>query len=155
MTGFSVSDAEAAIGDATESSRPSYTADTLDRLEHAGLDLRSVFFITGADAFRDIATWKGYPALLDRCHFVVVSRPGCSAGSMRTALPQLSGRMADASGFVPDRPTVFLVDAPTAPVSSTIVRERLGRGESIEGLVPPGVASYIDRHGLYRMHPGD
>ena len=34
------------------------------------------FFILGADAFAEIATWSRYPAVLDLAHFVVVSRPG-------------------------------------------------------------------------------
>ncbi len=46
---------------------PSYTSATLDRLTDSGIDVARLFFITGADAFRDIASWKDYPGLLDRC----------------------------------------------------------------------------------------
>jgi hypothetical protein len=42
------------------------------------------------------------------------------------------------------------VDAPTAPVSSTSVRARLGAGLSIEGLVLPGVEAHILKHRLYQ-----
>jgi nicotinate-nucleotide adenylyltransferase len=129
---------------------PSYTAATLDRLERLGEDLGTVFFITGADAFRDIPSWRMYPAILDRCHFVAVSRPGCPAAQLREALPALAPRMVDASAMIPTHPAIILVDAPTAPVSSTEVRRRLAEGRSIDGLVPPSVASYIERHGLYR-----
>ena len=129
---------------------PSYTTTTLDRLAGSGVDLMTLFFITGADAFRDIPTWRNYPAILDRCHFVVVSRPGCRAGSLRQVLPAVAPRMIDAPCAIPSYPSVILVDAPTAPVSSTEVRQRLASGGSIDGLVPPAVASYIERHGLYR-----
>jgi nicotinate-nucleotide adenylyltransferase len=129
---------------------PSYTTTTLDRLAAAGIDLLSVFFITGADAFRDIPSWRNYPAILDRCHFVAVSRPGCTAGSLRQLLPAVAPRMMDAPCAIPSHPAVMLVDAPTAPVSSTEIRQRLASGRSIDGLVPPAVASYIERHGLYR-----
>jgi nicotinate-nucleotide adenylyltransferase len=54
---------------------PSYTAETLDRL-HARAAASQIFFITGADAFADIATWKRYPEVLELANFVVVSRPG-------------------------------------------------------------------------------
>ena len=37
---------------------PSYTALTLDRLAQLGFDTTTLFFIAGADAFRDIATWR-------------------------------------------------------------------------------------------------
>jgi nicotinate-nucleotide adenylyltransferase len=135
--------------DTREPERPAYTATTLDRLSGDGHDTRSLFFVTGADAFRDIATWKDYPELLDRCHFVAVSRPGCRATSLPGLLPQLAGRMIEAPCSMPAQPSIFLVDAVTAPVSSTEVRRRLTAGEAIDGLVPDAVAGYIRSHGLY------
>jgi nicotinic acid mononucleotide adenylyltransferase len=50
---------------------------------------------------------------------------------------------------IPPRPGIFLVDAPTAPVSSTEIRERLARGQDIAGLVPATVKTYIERQDLY------
>jgi nicotinate-nucleotide adenylyltransferase len=135
--------------DAREPGRPAYTSETLDRLAASGLDTRTLFFVTGADAFRDIATWKEYPGLLERCHFVAVSRPGCAATALPGLLPPLAGRMLETPCRIPGRPSIFLVDAATAPVSSTDVRRRLAAGESIDGLVPAGVARYISTHGLY------
>jgi len=129
---------------------PSYTEATLDRLTPLGVDVRSLFLVTGADAFRDIQTWKGFPGILDRCHFVVVSRPGQSASDLRRQLPSLAGRMVDSGLEVPSTPAVILVDAPTAPVSSTDVRRRVQEGAAIDDLVAPGVAAYIEKHGLYR-----
>lgn len=141
--GLIVSDFEMAVDG------PSYTSGTLDRLEARGLKTAELFLITGADAFRDITTWKDYPVLLDRAHFVVVSRPGCPAPGLRRLLPDLSGRMCETPCEIPSRPGIFLVDAPTAPVSSTDVRDRLNRGESIDGLVPLAVKSYIEKQNLY------
>ena len=145
--GFLVSDAE--MTEPGELS-PSYTEATLDRLAARGLDTRHIFFITGADAFRDIRTWKGFPGILDRCHFVAVSRPGQPVGGLRSILPELADRMIDAPGTAAGKPSVFLVDSPTAPVSSTLIRERIAGGESIEGMVPREVAAHIAKHGLYR-----
>jgi len=136
-------------------SGPSYTAVSLDRLAAQGLDTRALFFIIGADAFRDIAMWKDYPRLLDRCHFVVVSRPGCPAPGLRAVLPELEPRMVDASAAVPASPRIILVDAPTAPVSSTLIRRRIADGLSVDGLVPPAVAAYIQANGLYRARALD
>jgi nicotinate (nicotinamide) nucleotide adenylyltransferase len=61
----------------------SYTFDTLARLRARGLSASQIFFITGADAFAEIATWSRYPEVLDMAHFVVVSRPGCRATELR------------------------------------------------------------------------
>ena len=48
---------------------------------------RRFFFITGADAFAEIATWSRYPAVLDLANFVVVSRPGITLDSLRARVP--------------------------------------------------------------------
>ncbi len=133
----------------TSEAAPSYTATTLDRMTARGVNTQELVFITGADAFRDIGTWMGYPVILDRCHFAVVSRPGQPATGLRTLLPELAGRMIDAPCAIPDRAAILLVDAPTAPVSSTAIRERIRTGDSIEGMLPRDVADYVKKHGLY------
>jgi nicotinate-nucleotide adenylyltransferase len=129
---------------------PSYTTDTLDRLEAQGMSLQSFHVITGADAFAEILTWKGSPALLDRCHFIVVSRPGHPAPELRQVLPGLAHRMIEPECDLAAQPSIFLVDAPTAPVTATEVRARAKSGSSLKGLVPEAVASYINRHELYQ-----
>ena len=73
---------------------PSYTAETLDRLQANGVDLRSAFFIIGADAFRDIAAWKDYPARarpLPLRRGVAARRPGAGdqAGAARARRPDV------------------------------------------------------------------
>lgn len=135
-----------------DSPSPSYTAHTLARLGADGSALDRWCFVTGADAFADIATWHDYPALLDRCHFAVVSRPGRPVGTLPAALPALASRMILAGeNPVPpaSRPGIFLIDAPTAPVSSTSVRTAITRGLPLTGLVPDAVADYIASRRLY------
>ena len=131
---------------------PSYTVDTLERLHANGLAASQIFFITGADAFAEIATWKRYPEVLALAHFVVVSRPGHALESLRGRLPALADRMRAAATSAGDGadPLIYLLHAPTPDVSSTVVRERLRRGEPIAGLVPPLVEAHILKHGLYR-----
>jgi nicotinate-nucleotide adenylyltransferase len=139
-------------------SGPSYTFDTLARLHATGLTRSQLFFITGADAFAEIDTWSRYPQVLEMAHFVVVSRPGYPADGLQSALPALAGRMRGAAGIgTATRATasaateneILLVDARTPDVSSTEIRRRAERGESIHGLVPAAVETYIYQHGLY------
>ena len=129
----------------------SYTAETLDRLRAGGLKASHIFFITGADAFAEIATWKRYPEVLDLAHFIVVSRPGYAIDTLAGRLPDLASRMrpAGAPARTDGGTLIFLLQAPTTDVSSTRVRERLARGESVTGLVPPLVETHIRQHGLY------
>lgn len=132
----------------------SYAAETLRELERQGWTPGQLFFLTGADAFAEIATWKGYPELLNLAHFVVCSRPGLAAGMVRGLLPALQGRMVDAREFVDDgTPRVILLHAGTADVSSTAVRKALGEGDTdlaLRGMLPPAVFDHIRKHGLYR-----
>src|SRR5262245_61096779 len=44
---------------------PSYTADTLRAMRAEGVSPSQIFFILGADAFAEIATWREFPAVLD------------------------------------------------------------------------------------------
>lgn len=139
---------------------PSYTARTLDRLAQAGYRPGQIFFISGTDAFAEITAWRDYPDLLDRSHFVVVSRPGNAADHMPRRLPDLAARMrspqgADTTAGDADATGIWLVAAPTRDVSSSSVRACVGRGQAVDRLVPPAVATHIARHDLYVPSRGE
>lgn len=133
---------------------PSYTAATLDRLQASGWQPSQLFFITGADAFAEIATWRRYPAVLDAAHFVVIARAPLTGADVRASVPALAGRMQEASanrpvGLTSEATGIFLVDAVTPDVSSTAVRARCADGLPLDGFVPPAVERHIRRHALY------
>ena len=135
---------------------PSFTSATLTALHGQGHTASNLFFVTGADAFVEIETWRDYPGLLDLAHFVVVSRPGLPVEDLTARLPALASRMTRlplAAGPL-TRPSIVLIDAATANVSSTSVRDRLAGAQSIAGMVDPGVEQHIERHGLYRSPAG-
>lgn len=149
-----------ASDDELRSEGPTYTADTLDRLHATGVDASQIFFITGADAFADIATWKRYPDVLDLANFVVVARPGHHIDALAAKLPSLAGRMrpvpaAGTAAANDGRTVIYLLHAPTPDVSSTVVRDRLRRGDAITGLVPPLVETHIHQHQLYSSVSAD
>jgi nicotinate-nucleotide adenylyltransferase len=143
---------------------PSYTADTLRMLHAAGHDAWQLFFLAGADACAEIATWRDYPAVLDLAHFVVCSRPGTLATSLQSRLPDLARRMLPVVRWSPGaahtvvlqgtNTHIFLLDCPTPDVSSTDIRARARAGRPLAGLVPPEVDHYIRRHGLYGASSG-
>lgn len=134
---------------------PSYSYDTLVELrkQHRDTDGTQIFFILGADAFAEIATWSRYPAVLDLANFVVVSRPGITLDSLRERVPSAFSRQPSAIGLQPTAKTrVILLDVNTPDVSSTDIRRRIRAGESVRGLVPDPVAAYIQAHRLYLGH---
>lgn len=186
MVALSASTDSRLVASDLELGRPgaSYTADTLRALRATGLDGWQIFFLTGADAFAEIATWREYPAVLDLAHFVVCSRAGVTATALPDRLPDLAARMIPVlspgsdrrrQGFGESAGTsvkaedpglqhalvwksqetrVFLLDCSTPDVSSTGIRARARAGRSLAGLVPPEVDDYIRRHGLYGVQTG-
>lgn len=134
---------------------PSYTSETLQRFRERGYAATELYFVIGADAFTDIGSWRDYPSILDLAHFAVVSRPGYPVDDLPHRLPRLESRMVrpPIDALTGLDPMIFLIDAPTADVSSTAIRRKLAEGESIAGLVPRGVQQHIEQHGLYTAMP--
>jgi nicotinate-nucleotide adenylyltransferase len=127
----------------------SFTVETLRQLHAEGYRPLQLFFIIGADAFAEIATWREYPGVLDAAHFVVIARPGASLATAIARNPSLAPRLREPRD---DRSEtgIFLVEAHTRDVSSTSIRSRLAAGQTIEDLVPAPVARYIAANDLYR-----
>jgi nicotinate-nucleotide adenylyltransferase len=141
-----------------DSTEPSYTSVLLERLAAQGVAASQMVFITGADAFAEIASWRNYPALLDHSHFAVVSRPGRSAERLADGFAALTARFTPIAVDAPraephpalaQSPRIFLIEAETPDVSSTEIRARARAGGPLDDLVPAPVAEYIRRHALY------
>jgi nicotinate-nucleotide adenylyltransferase len=129
----------------------SYTADSLRALHAAGWKPSQIFFILGADAFAEIATWREFPGVLDGAHFAVIARPGTGLEEAASRTPALRDRLQRAGDVIlPDgRTRVILVEARTRDISSTMIRARLGAHQPIGDLVPAAVARHIAIHHLY------
>lgn len=148
--GWQASDLE--LRDSAPGTR-SFTSATLQKLHAAGYAPLELFFIIGVDAFAEIRSWVDYPAILEYATFVVVARPGHRVDDLRDTLPDLAGRMARPPIAETRKTTlIILLEAATSDVSSTAIRDRRARGESIGGLVPEPVRQHIEQHGLYSSH---
>jgi len=120
----------------------SYSVDTVAALKKMLGEETELFLIIGADNLDGISRWRRIEDLVRWCRFAVVTRPGFApepGGAddrewARRILAAGRGRLIELS----------------APVSSTEVRAAASRGEPLEGLVPPAVAAYIEKRGLYR-----
>jgi nicotinate-nucleotide adenylyltransferase len=115
---------------------PSYTVETTRWARELYGDL---IFLVGADQFAKLATWREPDEVLSLARLGVATRHGYD----HDELDRVLGHLAD-----PSRVEMFEIE-PT-PVSSTEVRARVGRGEPVDGLVPPAVAALIGELGLYR-----
>lgn len=143
MTQIAVADNPAFAVSQIEVDRPgpSYTIDTLDRLQQEYSDA-TLYFITGADMFLDLPHWKDPELLLANYHFVAVTRPGWD-------LAPVLGQMENFYGKY--REHVHIVTIPGVAISATEIRCRIQAGRSIRYLVPGGVARFIEEKGLYRQ----
>jgi nicotinate-nucleotide adenylyltransferase len=140
-----------------------YTIDTVRRFRRqlAGRTAR-LYFITGADAFLQIGTWKNFRALLDSCDFIVAHRPGFRVDRLAEVIPAdllarrpssvspAAGKGKGRRGAIALRHTsVHVLQTVSSDVSSTEIRSRRKRGRSTRGLVPPLVEEYMEKQALY------
>ncbi len=117
---------------------PSYAVDTVRAFRQEWGEGTELFFITGLDAVLEILTWKSHDQLIRLCQFIAVTRPGYDAKKLREALPP----------HYLER--IHLLAIPGVDISSTLIRERVRRGEPIRYLTSDAVCDYIAKHGLYR-----
>jgi nicotinate-nucleotide adenylyltransferase len=101
-----------------------YTVDTLKELRsELGAEL---WLLVGADQYTKLDTWYRPDEVKQLARIAVFARPGVALDK-----------------------TIEVVPMKTLKISSSDVRERIARGESISDLVPPAVANYIARERLY------
>jgi len=120
-----------------ERAGPSYTVDTLRELHSREPD-SELYLIVGGDVAAGLPTWREPEQVLSLARLAVAKRRGTPRSSIDQALGSLSG----------GEETAFF-EMPTIEISSTDIRDRVGRGEPITYLVPDAVATYIDEHRLY------
>lgn len=130
---------------------PSFTIDTLQYLKlHSPTDVQ-FFFISGADTFLDILSWKKYEHLLTECHFAVFSRVGQSTRQLLNFIEELGFEQDTTSCW--EHPVsgkkIYHANLGLSDISSSMVRNRIANGESVKELIPQGVADYIMDKSLY------
>ncbi len=109
----------------------SYSILTIEKLKSRGI--ARLWFLIGADAFREIRTWHRWLDVVASVEFIVVTRPGATWETPPGAIVQ------ELAGL-------------DLPVSSSEVRRQLSENAS-DVPVPAPVLAYIREHGLYRSQP--
>jgi nicotinate-nucleotide adenylyltransferase len=112
--------------------KPSYTVDTLAYLQEKYPN-EEFSVIMGSDSFQNLTKWKNYQWLLGNYPIYVYRRPE------HETLPSYPGTKR-----------VEIVDAPLLPISSTEIRSKLKKGQSVRYLLPDSVLEEIEKSGYYR-----
>lgn len=115
---------------------PTYTIDTLRELKGEQPQAQ-LYLVMGEDQAVSLTRWREWEAVLQLAVICVAARA-------------LDPATASAAAGVPAQANLRLLRLPSMPESATQVREHTAHGQGIAHLVAPGVASYIDRHHLYR-----
>jgi len=122
-----------------ERSGPTYTVDTITRLQSQLGAGDEIFFILGWDNLSQLPRWHQPRRLIEICRLVAVPRvdfPLPDLPALEKELPGISER-------------VILFDKPRIDINASEIRRRAAEGQSIRDFVPAPVERYIKEHGLY------
>jgi nicotinate-nucleotide adenylyltransferase len=111
--------------------RPSYTIDTLTKLESIHPD-REFIIIAGTDIFAEFFKWKDYKLLLENHLFYIYNRPDFDAAELAK------------------HPAVRIFKAPLLDISSTFIRQAIVEGKDVRYMLPEKVWKYIRLKGHYQ-----
>ncbi|MBZ0286999.1 MAG: nicotinate-nucleotide adenylyltransferase [Anaerolineae bacterium] len=116
---------------------PHYSVDMVRLIGEAHPDAE-LYFVMGGDSLRDLPTWYHPAELIRLCKLAVMRRPEetIQPDMHEKILPGLAER-------------VVMIDAPLVGISSTMIVERISRGQSVRYLVPDTVLDYILECRLY------
>jgi nicotinate-nucleotide adenylyltransferase len=107
---------------------PGYTVETLEDLRAELGPQAELVLLIGADQHARLNTWHRWEELFGLARIAVFTRPGLK---------------------LDDAQRVSVVPMAPLDISSTAIRERIAKGESVRGLMPDAVLDYIETNRLY------
>lgn len=136
-----------------------YAVETVERIRSTLGEPTELFFLMGADSWLEITSWHEWQRLLSLCHFIVVTRPGFEIEGVDYSnmsipvvnVPSKDGQWRNMKSEI-KTPHVLLTDAAKVDVSATKIRAaaRINDLDKLKTMVPPAVATYIEKYDLYR-----
>lgn len=114
---------------------PSYSVETVRHVQEQEPDSQ-LYWILGADQFEQLSDWYEVETLCQKCHFVVIPRPGHSVELPRVGTTSLHWQQLEPRWL---------------SISSTEIRHRIRSNQSFLQFVDPSVGAYIESHNLYNQ----
>ena len=131
-----------------------YSVETLERLSQM-LPREEIFFVMGADSWRDIRTWREWERLFEMTDHIVVTRPGYEIETDHVT-DGVRDRIIDVRDTdVPSQTDVrskniYFTDAVKIDLSATEIRKKVKEGDdSWRSDVPESAAKYIIKYQIY------
>ena len=117
-----------------------YTYKTLELLKQEyGPDVE-FSFVVGSDVLEDLVNFMNAEALLGSCSFICAVRPGDDHGTILKLADHLTRAY---------RADVRMIRFFEIGISSSLIRDKIGTGESVRYLLPDSVLAYIVQRQLY------
>ena len=131
--------------------RVNYTIDSVRHFRKLYPD-NELFFIVGTDAFYYLSTWKQYKELIELITFIVVRRPEYETSIILNKYKNVVHfkEVEKKEKYRAEPRRVYIYTPPAFDVSSSMIRNKIKRGECIKYLVPEKVEKFIFEKGLYR-----
>ncbi|MHB8064662.1 MAG: nicotinate-nucleotide adenylyltransferase, partial [Ruminiclostridium sp.] len=117
-----------------------YAVDTLNELHNMYPQETTFYYIIGADVVMDLMTWKRVEEVFVLTKFIAVMRAGFINEDFNERIKSLKLKFdIDITSF----------EAPLIEISSTFIRDKIRKNQSVKYLVNECVEEYIKKNNLY------
>lgn len=137
-----------------------YSVETLTRILTVRPD-DEIYFVIGADSWRDILTWREWERVLTMVNIIVVTRPGVEIGfdhvtqEIRERVVDLRGgseprQVGISTGFRSKATSIFITDEVNMDISATEIRRKIREKDPTwREDVTAEVANYVEKYQIY------
>lgn len=151
MTSLAFRDIEKTVVDNRENLRtgPSHAIETVKQII-AEEGKTKVILIVGSDSFDGIHSWYKWRELISLVDFLILKRLDMPLSKNKNVQDLISPTRFS-EGLLLDRKakSIFEIEMTPLRISSSLIRENIAKGKSIDNLINPLVKDYLKKHGLY------
>ena len=151
MTSLAFRDIKKTVVDNRENLRtgPSHAIETV-KLIIAEERKAKVILIVGSDSFDGIHSWYKWRELINLVDFLILKRPDMPLSKNKN-VQDLISHTKFSEDLLEDRKakSIFEIEMTPLRISSSLIRENIAKGKSIDDLINPLVKDYLKKHGLY------
>ena len=151
MTSLAFRDIEKTVVDNRENLRtgPSHAIETVKQII-AEEGKTKVILIVGSDSFDGIHSWYKWRELISLVDFLILKRLDMPLSKNKNVQDLISPTRFS-KDLLLDRKAKSIFEIRMTPlrISSSLIRENIAKGKSIDDLINPLVKDYLKKHGLY------
>ena len=151
MTSLAFRDIEKTVVDNRENLRtgPSHAIETVKQII-AEEGKTKLILIVGSDSFDGIHSWYKWRELISLVDFLILKRLDMPLSKNKNVQDLISPTRFS-KDLLLDRKakSIFEIEMTPLRISSSLIRENIAKGKSIDDLINPLVKDYLKKHGLY------